>query len=341
MKRFEGFMHGIDLGGWLSQGAYVPEHWDTFITEEDFRRIAGWGLDHVRLPVDYIHLQHRDLSWRTKGFATLQNAVDWAGRNGLNLVLDLHKAAGFSFDDSDGEAGFFESEALQERFYELWEELAGRFGSLSDRVAFELLNEVTSRSYMDAWNRIARECIRRIRRIAPDVKVLIGGSGNNSVYSLEALDPPADGNVVYNFHFYHPFPFTHQGAHWVDWIRDFRTKVDLTYGEYRALREKDPRLSVPGLDGFPDGEILGAAYFERIMAMAAGIAEKRGVALYCGEYGVIDRATPEDALKWYRMISPAFDRFGIGRAAWTYKQKDFGLTDDRMRDVFPEILKCL
>ena len=77
------------------------------------------------------------------------------------------------------------------------------------------------------------------------------------------------------------------------------------------------------------------------MAKAVAVAEERGVALYCGEYGVIDQATPEDTLKWYRMISPAFDRFGIGRAAWTYKQMDFGLSDDRLKSVFPEILKCL
>ena len=32
MKRFEGFEHGVNLGGWLSQCvSYEKEHFDTFI----------------------------------------------------------------------------------------------------------------------------------------------------------------------------------------------------------------------------------------------------------------------------------------------------------------------
>ena len=53
MRRFNGYMHGIDIGGWLSQCVYSKEHLDNFITEEDIKRIKGWGCDHVRVPVDY------------------------------------------------------------------------------------------------------------------------------------------------------------------------------------------------------------------------------------------------------------------------------------------------
>ena len=31
---------------------------------------------------------------------------------------------------------------------------------------------------------------------------------------LLAQPPLADGNVIYNFHFYDPHEFTHQGAYW-------------------------------------------------------------------------------------------------------------------------------
>ena len=50
MRRFNGYMHGIDIGGWLSQCDYSKEHLDNFITEEDIKRIKGWGCDHVRVP---------------------------------------------------------------------------------------------------------------------------------------------------------------------------------------------------------------------------------------------------------------------------------------------------
>ena len=65
------------------------------------------------------------------------------------------------------------------------------------------------------------------------------------------------------------------------------------------------------------------------------------VRLYCGEYGVIDKASPEDALAWFRMINAAFEKYGIGRAAWRYRQMDFGLSDARMDGVRNELVKVL
>ena len=71
------------------------------------------------------------------------------------------------------------------------------------------------------------------------------------------------------------------------------------------------------------------------------MAEERGVRLYCGEYGVIDLVSPEDTVGWYRMIHDAFERFGIGRAAWSYKEMDFGLTAAGLEGVLPDLLRLL
>ena len=52
MKDF-GFYRGVNLGGWFSQCDYSRERLDHFIEEKDIDVIAGWGLDHVRIPMDY------------------------------------------------------------------------------------------------------------------------------------------------------------------------------------------------------------------------------------------------------------------------------------------------
>ena len=44
--------------------------------------------------------------------------------NYIIRAKDLHKTFGFSFDAEEREEGFFVSEAYQERFYRLWEEMA-------------------------------------------------------------------------------------------------------------------------------------------------------------------------------------------------------------------------
>ena len=54
-------MYGVNLGHWISQyGNKSHEHFGSYITESDFKRIAEWGLDHVRLPVDYMIFESDD-----------------------------------------------------------------------------------------------------------------------------------------------------------------------------------------------------------------------------------------------------------------------------------------
>ena len=53
-----GYYRGVNLGGWLSQCDYSDEKLDNFIKEQDFDKIASWGLDHVRIPIDYNVLEN-------------------------------------------------------------------------------------------------------------------------------------------------------------------------------------------------------------------------------------------------------------------------------------------
>lgn len=342
MKQMNGFMHGIDLGGWLSQCDHSKHTYDTFIVESDLAKIKEWGLDHVRVPVDYELVEDGNGAYIEDGFSYIDKAVAWCRKYGLNMVLDLHKTYGFSFDLHYNENGFFENEQYQERFYRLWEEFAKRYGSNSDMLCFELLNEITDKEYCDIWNEVSTRCIKRIRAIAPDIGILIGGYYNNSVDALKDLYPPYDEHVIYNFHCYEPLVFTHQGAPWIDGMdTSFRMHLDNTYGDYSELSKKQLPHPSAFLDSFDASERMGTEFFERWLGEAVRVAEERNVALYCGEYGVIDRATPEDTLEWYRAICSCFDKLGIGRAAWNYKKMDFGISDERMDGIRGELLKLL
>ena len=316
MKEY-GFYRGINLGGWLSQCDYSEERLNGFITEEDFVKIASWGLDHVRVPVDYNILENPDGTICESGFARLTWAHAQCLKNGLKLVIDLHKTAGFSFDDyGEDEHGFFESEAYQERFYRLWEALARGFGSCPESIAFELLNEVTDASYIDAWNRIASACIARIRLYAPETLILVGSYHNNSALTVGALDAPYDDRVVYNMHCYEPLVFTHQGAYWTDAI--------------------DPARRIPFAQAGID-----EAYFEELFSGAIAKAEQEHTGLYCGEYGCINLISPEDTLAWLRTIHAVYERYAIARCVWNYKELDFGLSDVRLDGVREELLTLL
>ncbi len=343
MKTFEGYTKGINLGGWLSQCDHTKERYDTFITEKDIETIKSWGLDHIRVPIDYNLIENTNGEYIEEGFNYIQKAVDWCGKYGLNMVLDVHKTFGYSFDAGEGEVGFFDNPAYQERFYRMWEELSKRYGRYSDRVAFELLNEVTAKEYSDRWNRISKECFLRIRKNAPDVKILLGGYYNNSIEALKDLPMPYDENVIYNFHCYEPLIFTHQGAGWIDSMdRSFRMPFESTYSDYVKYSKANligfGDLKIP--EGTKDTDVIDEKFFENYVSEAVRVAEERNVALYCGEFGVIENAVPEDALKWYRMICACFNKFKIAHAMWSYKQMDFGLSDSRMDKVREAILKA-
>ena len=81
--------------------------------------------------------------------------------------------------------------------------------------------------------------------------------------------------------------------------------------------------------------------FEQLFAPALETAEKYGMGLYCGEYGVIDIVAPEDAVKWFRVINKVFEKHGIARAAWSYREMDFGIADARWDAVRDELIKVL
>lgn len=311
-----GFFKGVNLGGWLSQCDYSKERLDTFITEPDFAQIARWGFDHVRLPIDYNVIQNEDGSMKPDGLARVENAIALARKYGLNIVLDLHKTQGFSFDAGEHEAGFFESEAYQEKFFAIWECLSARFGQDSAHIVFELLNEVTEAAFLPAWKRISRECVRRIRLHAPETLILLGSYNWNSARTVPELDAPYDARVLYNFHFYEPMDFTHQGAYWMPW-KDINARC--SYAESGACE----------------------AFFEDFLAPAFEKAEKEGTELYCGEFGVIDVVAPEEALKWFRDLHAVFARHGVAHSLWSYKQMDFGLSDARMDAVRDELLTLL
>lgn len=315
LKAF-GIHRGVNLGGWLSQCDYSADRLNNFIKEEDFRRIGAWPVDHVRIPVDYNVLEDDHGGYDAPGWERLDWALSQCEKLNLKVIIDLHKTAGFSFDAGEWETGFFGSEAYQARFLRLWEEIARRYGKLSDWVAFELLNEVTDAAFIDVWNRVAGEAIRRIRAIAPEVFILVGSYHNNSAPAVKDLDAPADKRVVYNFHCYDPVEYTHQGAYWVDWM--------------------DKSVRIPF-----DASGVTEETFEKLFAPALEKAREHGASLYCGEYGVIDVVDPEDAVKWFKVINAVFEKYGIARAVWSYKEMDFGISDPRWDGMRDELLKLL
>ena len=342
MKQFLGYKRGINLGGWLSQCEHSRQHYDSFIAEEDIRRIASWGLDHVRMPVDYELIETEQGEFIESGFQYIDSCLQWCEKYGLHMILDLHKARGYSFDEAESSGGFFQDAKLQEDFISLWEEFAMRYGRYSDRLAFELLNEVVDRNVAETWNRIAERTVKAIRNYAPTISILFGGVENNSITALKMLSLPFDEHIVYNFHFYDPLIFTHQSAYWIkEMPSGFSTSYPNELAEYLTKTKENLPDGQSRIYSAVRTEQVNYHFIENSFSEAVRIAEERGVPLYCGEYGVIDQADVLSTLNWYTDVNHAFEKYGIARAAWTYKEKDFGLIGEHYAPILDQLVQLL
>lgn len=326
MKNLEGFTKGVNLGGWLSQCGenYNETHYSSFITEMDIKRISDWGLDHLRLPVDYNVVMNEDGTFIDAGFKHIDDCIMWCRKYDLKMVLDLHKAQGYVFDNPEY-CAFFEDATLQKHFLDLWLEFTRRYGK-EEIVIFELLNEVTEARFAEPWNEISTRVIKAIHAVEPEKVVMIGGIYNSSIYGLTLLPKPVDKRVVYTFHCYDPMIFTHQGAGWVSaFTPDYRIKYR---EDLKHLQSESHRLFGTDFDAQFEGQkdgIVSSDFFRHDFIPVKEIADKWNVELYCGEYGVIDEADRESALEWYKDIHEVLVEMNIPRAAWSYKEMNFDI----------------
>ena len=345
MKHFE---KGVNLGGWLSQyAAYDHEHFRTFITRRDIQRIAAWGLDHVRLPVDYPVIEADDAVGvaRDEGYVYIDRCIEWCADAGLAVILDIHEAPGFTFrnDLEEGVGGtntLFSDAALQDRFVALWETIVRRYQDVPVPIVFQLLNEVTLPTN-DLWNPLAARTVAAIRAIAPHAVVMIGGTNNNAVSGLDGLVEIDDPNVVYTFHTYEPLYFTHQNAPWSVAQREW-AQAPAYPGYLEGLSEwLDANPQHRGVGDDTVSRHMDRDLLADVVAPAVAFSERTGHEVYCGEFGVADWVDPESRRAWLTDVLSLYREHGIGFGLWTYKAMDFGLVDLHGEVVDPEYVAIL
>lgn len=107
-------------------------HWDSWITEDDFRQIKNAGLNHVRIPIGF-------WAWETSGgepyhqgqVEYLDRAIGWARNVGLKVIVDLHGAPGSQngFDNSGkyGYIGWTDSNSNLERTKNVLGQIAKKY----------------------------------------------------------------------------------------------------------------------------------------------------------------------------------------------------------------------
>ena len=86
----------------------------------------------------------------------------------------------------------------------------------------------------------------------------------------------------------------------------------------------------PALEEFR-GVVWNKDKIREQMADAIAVAERYGVQLFCGEWGVYEPVDRELAYAWTKDMLEVFDEYNIAWTTWCY-DADFGFWDQKAHD---------
>lgn len=321
---------GTNISHWLSQCDRRGDARRAFFTRADVRRLADWGFDHLRLPIDEEQMWDAAGHPEPEAFDLLESALDWTEQAGMKAVVDLHILRSHYFI-SASEPKLFTDPAEAGRFADLWRQLSARLcRRANDRVAYELMNEAVATDPQD-WNRVALGAFQAIRLLEPGRTIVLGSNRWNSALTFEQLQVPDDRETILTFHYYLPMLVTHHRANW--WPEGSFYEGPIQYPGTPIAAAELARVPEPGRSRLA---ALNAPYDRTRMvadiAQPLAVARRTGLPLYCGEFGAIALAPQPVRVAWYRDLIAVFDEHQIAWANWDYKG-GFALIDSQGRST--------
>jgi endoglucanase len=317
--RAQHLQHGINASEWFSQsGDYSAARTNRYMDAQDIALIARLGFDNVRLPIDPAPLEKYPRAadgLNAEFMGRLDRAVDAMLANGLAVQIDLQP------EDSYKQQLRTSDDAV-DHLVMLWRKLAAHYaGRDPNSLFFEILNEPeVSDTYR--WAGIQARIAAAIRQAAPRNTIIASGANYANLPDLLALQPLADGNVIYNFHFYEPHEFTHQGATWgLSWW-------SYTHGIPYPPNDAAMQSLIDQVPDLPDRYALENYWLDRwdghhirlLIDEAAAWARQNDVPLICNEFGVYrNNADPVSRSNWLHDVRTALESDGIGWAMWDYR----------------------
>ena len=317
--RAQHLKRGINVSHWFSQSVndYSPHHTGTETTTEDIALIARLGFDNVRLSIDPTPLEQAPLGkdgLNADFVGRLDHALDTMLADGLAVQVDLHPEESYKRQ-------LRTSNEAVDRLAMLWRKLAAHYATRDpERVFFEIMNEPEENDPY-RWAGIQARVAAVIREVAPRNTIIATGPNYSDIVDLLTQHPLSDGNVIYNFHFYDPHEFTHQGAGWgVPWW-------SYTHGLPYPPTESTMKELVGEVPDAANRYALQLYWLDHwdahrirlLIDEAAAWGQTNHVPMICNEFGVFRKATDATSRNaWIHDVRTALEANGIGWAMWDY-----------------------
>lgn len=319
------FSRGVNLTGWFQVNS-PGQIQLTKYTRQDIVNIKSLGCDVIRLPINLHSMTQGGPNYTLDPLyvSFLDSVIKWCEELDIYLILDNH-----SFDPN-----LDTSPDIGNILNKVWSQTALHLKDRSQLILYEILNEPHGIS-TNVWGTIQGQVINTIRDIDTKHTIIVGGSGYNSYNELNNLPVYSDKNLLYTFHFYDPFVFTHQGASWTVPSMEPLAGVPFPY---------DPSKMPPcpsslkgswiesNLNSYPtEGNV---ARVQQLIDIAVNFRNTRNVNIFCGEFGVyIPNSSDIDRSFWYNTVKQYFESKNIPWTTWDY-QGGFGLFKKNSNELF-------
>ena len=319
------FSRGVNLTGWFQADGPGQIQFTKF-TKQDIINIKSLGCDVIRLPVNMHGMTSGSPSYILDPmyFSFLDSVVNWCEQLHIYVILDNH-----SFDPNVNT-----TTSIETILTKVWSQTATHFKDRSDYLLYEILNEPHGIS-TETWGAIQGRVINSIRVKDSRHTIVIGGSGYNTYTELRNLPVYTDANLLYTFHFYDPFLFTHQGATWVSPSMEPLSGVPFPYDAANmpacpsSLRGS---WIESGLNNYQNEGTVD--HVKQLIDNAIEFRNNRQVNIFCGEFGVyIPNSDPVDRAYWYNIVKQYLEDNNIPWTTWDYKG-GFGLFIKGSNELF-------
>lgn len=289
------------------------------MTDADFVALRTMGVTAVRLVLDpkFFYQLNDPATPNPNMIGYLDKAIDRLLSHGLAVVVDMH--------DQDKEAWEMNTQYV-DGFEQFWGSIAKRYSTRDpEMLLLELLNEPVFEGNPEKWAKIQERIIATMRANAPAHTIIATGQGWGGIGGLFRLKPLADKNIIYSFHFYDPFAFTHQAATWAG--PDVMPLSDIPYPSSPKIC-KDKGVLTKITDG--GALALATSYcnsswdgkrIRRAISDATAWAFMNKVPIWLGEFGVYCKAAPSaDRIQWMKDMADALEKEKVGWSLWGYDE---------------------
>lgn len=342
---------GMNLTSWGEANKITsanPKDWK--YNEALIKLQADQGILGIRFPIDFdLYLKDKNnvLNGSSKKiefepilFTLLDSFNIWTKRYNLSYTIDYHAYDGtYNRANSKNPAFIAASSSI-------WRVIAQHFIKEKRKdLFFELTNEpclsLPEGEFIDQadWTLLAQTMIDSIRTVDKTRPVIFGDTKWYSLDELIKNKPLNDKFVIYCFHMYDPFVFSHQGATWANmgsmknvpfpysperWSTEYRD-FGIVSGTPQWVKDQMNRYYVEGNKQFIKNRLVKVKNW----------AFEHNVPLICNEWGALpNTAKIEDLNAYFKTMGEIFKEMDISWQVW------FGIMDSEYK-LLPGMAEAL